>query len=108
MIKNAIAYLILQYFKVKNVYSGLCFGMEKGNYNLHYNKGFITILDSDNKVVSNPEGTEPGYENGTLKLILQDQPVFKHCNEVCVDGDKNLYICQWNAGGVYPYKLHRV
>jgi len=43
-----------------------------------------------------------------MKLVLQDQPIFKHCHDVCVDNDKKLYVCQWNAGGVYPYKLNRV
>lgn len=92
----------------ENIYSGVCFGMEEGNYNMQLNKGFVTILDKDNKVISNPGGTEPIYENGKLQLMLQDQPIFKHCHDVCVDQDKNLYVCQWNAGGVYPYKLHRV
>ena len=92
----------------ENVYSGVCFGMEDGNFNMHANKGFVTILDKDNKVISNPGGTEPVYKNGKLKLMFQEKPIFKHCHDVCVDGDKNLYVCQWNAGGVYPYKLHRV
>ncbi|MEM9143637.1 MAG: 6-bladed beta-propeller [Bacteroidota bacterium] len=91
-----------------NIYSGVCFGMEKGNYNMRMNKGFVTVLDKQNRVISNPGGTEPVYENGRLQLMLQDQPVFKHCHDICVDRDKNLYVCQWNAGGVYPYKLHRV
>ncbi|TQO39676.1 secreted protein [Arenibacter algicola] len=91
-----------------NIYSGVCFGMEKGNYNLALNKGFVTILDRENKVVSNPGGTKPKYKNGKLKLMLQHQTVFKNCHDVCVDGDKNLYVCQWNANGVYPYKLHRI
>ncbi|WP_241664721.1 NHL repeat-containing protein [Seonamhaeicola maritimus] len=91
-----------------NLYSGVCFGMEKGDYNMKMNLGFVTILDKDNKVVSNPGGTKPKYKNGKLKLMYQDEPIFKHCHDVCVDNDKNLYVCQWNAGGVYPYKLHRV
>lgn len=92
-----------------NVYSGVCFGMSEGNYNMQKNKGFVTILDKDNKVVSNPGGTPPIYDqNGKLKLMFQEQKVFKHCHDVCVDGDKNLYVCQWNANKVYPYKLHRV
>jgi hypothetical protein len=90
------------------LYSGVCFGMEKDNYNLAQNKGFVTILNKESRVVSNPGGTKPRYKNGRLKLILQDRPIFKHCHDVCVDNDKNLYICQWNAGGVTPYKLHRV
>lgn len=92
----------------QNLYSGVCFGMEEGNYNMHLNKGFVTILDQKNKVVSNPGGTKPTYKNGKLDLMLQDQPIFKHCHDVCLDRDKNLYVCQWNADGVYPYKLHRV
>jgi peptidylamidoglycolate lyase len=92
----------------ENIYSGVCFGMEEGNYNMQLNKGFVTILDKNHRVVSNPGGTEPHYENGKLKLMLQEKPVFKHCHDVCLDRDKNLYVCQWNANGVYPYKLHRV
>jgi len=92
----------------ENIYSGVCFGMSDGNYNMQLNKGFVTVLDKDNRVVSNPGGTEPIYKNGKLKLVLQEQPIFKHCHDVCVDNDKNLYVCQWNADGVYPYKLHRV
>ena len=92
----------------ENIYSGVCFGMEEGNYNMQLNKGFVTILDKNHRVVSNPGGTEPQYEKGKLKLMLQEQPVFRHCHDVCLDRDKNLYVCQWNADGVYPYKLHRV
>ena len=93
----------------ENIYSGVCFGMEKGNYNMQLNKGFVTVLDKNNRVVSNPGGTQPTYdENGKLELMLQEQPVFKHCHDVCIDSDKNLYVCQWNADKVYPYKLHRI
>ncbi len=92
----------------ENIYSGVCFGMEEGNYNMQLNKGFVTILDKENKVVSNPGGTAPTYKDGKLQLMLQDRPIFKHCHDVCIDRDKNLYVCQWNAGGVYPYKLHRI
>lgn len=91
-----------------NIYSGVCFGMSEGNYNLQNNKGFITILNKENQVISNPGGTKPKYKKGKLQLMLQDQQVFKHCHDVCVDNDKNLYVCQWNADKVYPYKLHRV
>lgn len=90
------------------LYSGVCFGMKKGNYNMQLNKGFVTILNKENKVVSNPGGSKPKYKNDKLKLILQKEAVFKNCHDVCVDDDKNLYVCQWNSGGVYPYKLHRI
>ncbi len=57
---------------------------------LTMNAGFVTILDKNNKVVSNPGGTKPSYSNGELDLMVQDQPVFKHCHDVCVDDDKKF------------------
>lgn len=90
------------------LYSGVCFGMSEGNYNMQLNKGFVTILNKENEVISNPGGTKPKYKNGKLELVLQEQPIFKHCHDVCIDNDKNMYVCQWNANGVYPYKLHRI
>lgn len=70
--------------------------------------GFVTILDQNNKVVSNPGGTEPEYRNGELQVMVQSEPVFKHCHDVCIDQDENIYVCQWNAGKTYPIKLTRV
>jgi len=35
-------------------------------------------------------------------------PVFQHGHDVCVDDDKNLYVCQWNANHTAPVKLTRV
>jgi hypothetical protein len=40
--------------------------------------------------------------------MLQDQPVFNNCHDVCVDARGDLYVCQWASGNVYPYKLHRL
>jgi len=91
-----------------NIYLGVCFGMSKNNYNMQLNRGFVTILDQHNRVVSNPGGEKPIYRHGKLQLMLQHQPVFKHCHDVCVDEDKNLYVCQWNADHVYPFRLVRV
>jgi peptidylamidoglycolate lyase len=34
--------------------------------------------------------------------MLQDVPVFNNCHDVCVDRAGDLYVCQWNSGGVYP------
>ena len=70
-------------------------------------RGFVTILDEKDVVVSNPGGEKPHYENQRLKLMLQDIPVFNNCHDVCVDNNGDLYVCQWNSGNVYPYKLHR-
>lgn len=90
-----------------NIYAGVCWSRLR-YLNLTSNSGFVTILDGNNKVVSNPGGTAPKYEKGELQLMVQDEPIFKHCHDVCVDNDKNLYICQWNADNTYPVKLHRV
>lgn len=70
--------------------------------------GFITILDRDNKVVSNIGGTEPTYKDGQLQPMSQAEKIFVHPHDVCVDDDENLYVAQWASGKVYPYKFRRV
>ena len=72
------------------------------------NSGLISILDANNKLVSLPGGAKPIYTEGRLSAICQSLMVFKHPHDVCVDQDENLYVPQWNAGQVYPMKLHRV
>lgn len=70
--------------------------------------GFVTILDKDNRVVSNIGGTEPVYQDNVLQPMRQAEKLFVHPHDVCVDTDGNLYVAQWNANKVYPYKLTRV
>jgi hypothetical protein len=91
----------------ENIYSGVCWSRLR-YLNRTDNSGFVTILDRNDQVVSNPGGTEPIYKNGKLQLMVQAEPVFKHCHDVCIDGDKNIYVCQWNAGKTYPVKLERI
>ncbi|MEJ7587249.1 MAG: 6-bladed beta-propeller [Ferruginibacter sp.] len=67
--------------------------------------GFVTVLDKDNKVVSNIGGTEPRYVNGVLQPMTQADKIFVHPHDVCVDRDGNIYVAQWASGKVYPYKL---
>lgn len=92
----------------QNVYAGVCWSKDaEGKRNS--NSGFVTILDGNNKVVSNPGGNAPVYKDGVLQPTLQSvNPVFNHGHDVCVDDDKNLYICQWNANHTPPVKLTRV
>lgn len=73
----------------------------------HENSGFVTILDKNNKVVSNIGGTEPVYREGQLQPMRQEVPLFKHPHDVCVDDDENIYVAQWASGKVYPYKFKR-
>ncbi len=101
----------------ENLYAGVCWSskidFEEGVKGTHPtennpNSGFVTILDKDNKVVSNPGGTAPEYKKGQLQRMLQAEPVFDHCHDVCIDEDENMYVCQWNANKTYPVKLERV
>ncbi|MGY6647832.1 twin-arginine translocation signal domain-containing protein [Wenyingzhuangia sp. IMCC45574] len=92
-----------------NLYAGVCWSQPKeGRTNWKDHTGFVTILEGD-KVVSNPGGTQPVYQNGELQKSFQlpNKPIL-HGHDVCVDNDKNLYICQWNANHSAPYKLTRV
>jgi peptidylamidoglycolate lyase len=70
--------------------------------------GFVTILDKNNKVVSNIGGTEPLYKDGVLQPMSQADKIFKNPHDVCIDNDGNLYVAQWASGKVYPYKFTRV
>lgn len=70
--------------------------------------GFATVLDKNNKVVSNIGGTEPIYIDGKLQPLTQSEKILFHPHDVCVDNDENLYVAQWASGKVYPYKFNRV
>lgn len=88
--------------------SGICFGMKPGDYRMWRERGFIVILDKDNRVISAPGGQSPEYEGDQVKLLLQDQSVFRNVHDVCMDDEGSLYACQWNADQAYPYKLRKV
>ena len=92
----------------ENVYAGVCWSKDAAGERKD-STGFVTILDGNNKVVSNPGGNAPAYKNNLLLPTLQaPDKFFHHCHDVCVDEDKNLYICQWNANHSAPIKLTRV
>lgn len=90
------------------LYAGVCWSKDASG-NRFDNSGFVTILDRNNKVVSNPGGTPPRYSGGSLQPVYQSpERVFQHGHDVCIDDDQNLYVCQWNAGNTPPVKLTRV
>lgn len=96
-------------FDDDNLYAGVCWSQPKvGKTNWKDHTGFVTIMEGD-KVVSNPGGTAPIYKDGILQKSYQieEKPIL-HGHDVCVDEDKNLYICQWNANHSAPYKLERI
>lgn len=72
------------------------------------NSGFVSILDKNNKLISAPGGCDPHYDQNDLAPMYQNLQLFKHPHDVCVDEDENIYVAQWNAGQVYPYKLIRI
>ena len=101
------AYVSRPVIQGRHLYSGVCFGAKPDDYRMWQKRGFVTILDEGDQVVSNPGGHAPEYREGRLQLLLQENPVFSNCHDVCVDQSQDLYVCQWNSGKVYPYKLHR-
>ena len=112
------AYVCRPVIHGENLYAGVCWSSDvkfdpDDRKNTHPNSinprsGFVTILDKNNKVVSNPGGTEPVYNGGDLQAMVQKEKIFQHCHDVCIDNDENIYVCQWNAGKTYPIKLERV
>jgi hypothetical protein len=101
------AFVCRPVFHGENLFAGVCWSRLR-YLNQTPNSGFVTILDKSNKVISNPGGTKPEYKNGELQLMVQEKPIFMHCHDVCVDGDQNIYVCQWNAKKTYPVKLEKV
>lgn len=94
-------------FKGEHFYSPVCWSHIEGK--MAPNSGFVTILDKNNKVVSNPGGTEPYYDDdGKLAPMQTTYDVFNHCHGLCVDDEDNIYVGQWNANQMYPIKLERV
>ena len=72
-------------------------------------RGFISVLDSKFRVVSNIGGTPPGYEsNGELRPMRHQEDIFRHPHDLAVDADESLYVAQFASGQTYPIKLERV
>ena len=91
-----------------NLYAGVCWSTTRKGEKYVKDTGFVTIMEGD-KVVSNPGGTEPTYVNGKLQQMYQtEDKIFNHGHDVCLDEDKNIYVCQWNASHTAPVKLERV
>ena len=70
--------------------------------------GFVTILDKQNRVVSNLAGSAPKYTGDQPEEMYQTIKAFQYPHDVCVDDEENLYVAQWNSGKTYPFKLEPV
>jgi peptidylamidoglycolate lyase len=88
----------------KNVYGAVF----RSEHNQNFGSGYITIIDENDTVVSSPGGSEPIYVDGQLQPQKKADSTFIHPHDVCVDGDENLYIPQWNSEQTYPIMLERI
>lgn len=95
-------------FDDNNLYASVCWSNDRTTGKRNSGSGLVTILEGD-KVVSNPGGTAPEYVDGKLQPMYQAKnKIFEHGHDVCIDEDKNIYVCQWNAHRTPPIKLERV
>jgi hypothetical protein len=92
----------------QHLYAGVCWSKDKEGKQLN-SSGFLTILDTNYKVLASPGGTAPIYKNGVLQQTFQhESKVFHHGHDVCIDEDDSIYVAQWNANKTTPIKLTRV
>ena len=72
-------------------------------------RGFLSVLDSDLKVVSNLAGHAPEYgDDGKLRKMSHSEPVFLHPHDLAVGKDGSLYVAQFASNNTYPIKLERI
>ena len=93
-----------------NLFAGVCWSHEEreGEWWLKHS-GFVTVLDKDDRVVSNPGGTAPEYRDGKLlKAARNERKTFYHGHDVCPLGTGDMVVCQWNAYHTPPVFLERV
>lgn len=102
------AYLSRPVIRGENLYSAVCFGFKENDYRMWTGRGFIVILDKENKVISCPGGEAPRYEKGVLMPLMKQGDLVHNGHDICVDASDDLYLCQWDSGKVPPYKLHRI
>ncbi|MGB1060285.1 MAG: hypothetical protein ACPGZU_09155 [Ketobacter sp.] len=75
---------------------------------LRPNSGFLVVLDKNNQVCETLGGTAELDSDGNLVSLESDYACFCHVHDVCVDSMGNLYVCQWNAGKIPPYRLEKI
>ena len=72
-------------------------------------RGFVSVLDSSLRVVSNVGGTAPEYgSDGQLRPMAHREELFQHPHDLAVDAEGSLYVAQFASGRTYPIKLERV
>ena len=72
-------------------------------------RGFVSVLDSQLRVISNIAGTAPAYgDDGQLRPMRHQEDIFLHPHDLLVDADDSLYVTQFASNQTYPMKLERV
>lgn len=72
-------------------------------------RGFVSILDANFRVVSNPGGSAPMYnDSDELARMSSVGQTFIHPHDLVVARDGSLYIAQFMSNQTYPIKLERV
>ncbi|HTI72509.1 MAG TPA: 6-bladed beta-propeller [Candidatus Limnocylindria bacterium] len=72
-------------------------------------RGFVSVLDTNFRVLSNVAGTPPEYgDDGNLRPMKHLEDVFRHPHDLAVDSEGSLYVAQFSSGQTYPIKLERV
>jgi peptidylamidoglycolate lyase len=80
----------------------------QSNNNTGAQSGFVTILDKNNKVVSNLAGSAPQYQGSQIEEMYQTVKAFQYPHDVLIDDEESMYVAQWNSGKTYPIKLEPV
>lgn len=71
--------------------------------------GYVSILDENNKVVSNVSGEQPVYDDkGVLQPMKRTGDTFIHPHNLYVDPAGSIYVAQWNSKGTHPIRLDPV
>ncbi len=91
------------------LYAGVCWSKDKDGKFQRDASGFVVVLNKQGRVIAAPGGQQPEYtDDKTLKPLLRKENIFDHGHDVCVLGNGDLIVCQWNALQTYPIKLERI
>jgi peptidylamidoglycolate lyase len=72
-------------------------------------RGFVSVLDSDFKVISNIGGSQPEYDDAEkLRKMKSTSDTFLHPHDLTIGKDGSLYVAQFLSGNTYPIKLERI
>lgn len=70
--------------------------------------GFVSILDKNNRIVSNLAAEAPVYEDGKPRSMSASSALFRYPHGLMIDDEHCIYVAQWNSGNTYPIKLKPV